>query len=98
MAPGGSARARSARAAIGLAGGVVPVGAGPVAARARGMAIWNGSVEVVEGRESSITIDLVPGVVLEGTVSDALGKPLQDAHVMIGDRYSQGFGSANAWT
>jgi protocatechuate 3,4-dioxygenase beta subunit len=74
---------------------VVP-GKVPVAARARGLAPWQGTIEVAVGRREEITINLLPGVTLFGTVRDQASKPLEKVNVRAGDWSDIGTQSARS--
>lgn len=57
----------------------------PIMARAAGFATWIGACEVAAGRTARITIDLVPGSVVRGIVSDSEGRGAPGVFVGIGD-------------
>ncbi|HEX5054104.1 MAG TPA: carboxypeptidase-like regulatory domain-containing protein [Planctomycetota bacterium] len=63
---------------------VVP-GKVPLAVRARGLAPWHEDVEVRAGRREEVTVRLLPGVTLIGTVRDARHEPLARIDVEVGD-------------
>jgi hypothetical protein len=64
---------------------VVPGPAVPVAARGRGFASWVGSVEVPAGRRTDLTIRLLAGVTVFGTVRDDKKAPLGKVEIDAGD-------------
>lgn len=64
---------------FGLAPGEVPA-----LARAPGLAPWRGSVVIEPKRTRSLRIELEPGVVVEGRVLDAEGKPAAKVDVSVG--------------
>ncbi|MFY9345150.1 MAG: carboxypeptidase-like regulatory domain-containing protein, partial [Planctomycetota bacterium] len=63
---------------------VVP-GKVPLAARARGLAPWQQEVEVAAGRREEVTIRLLAGAVVFGTVRDGAGVALAKVDVQAGD-------------
>jgi hypothetical protein len=56
----------------------------PVAARARGLAPWQGEVEVAAGRTTELPIRLQRGASLSGTARDEAGKTLAKVEIRIG--------------
>ncbi len=63
---------------------VVP-GTVPLAVWSMGLAPCSQDVEVVAGRTNDVTVHLVPGATLVGTVKSASGEPAAAADVRIGD-------------
>ncbi|MEO6597290.1 MAG: carboxypeptidase regulatory-like domain-containing protein, partial [Planctomycetota bacterium] len=63
----------------------VVTGKMPLAVRARGLAPWQQTVEVQPGRREELTIHLMPGVTLLGTVRNAEHEPLAKVDVEVGD-------------
>jgi hypothetical protein len=62
----------------------VPSGSQYVVVNAPGCGCWARLVEVRAGSESSVVVDLVPGVTLRGTVRGADGKPVTTGTVRLG--------------
>lgn len=63
-------------------------GPNPVAARARGFGIWQGTVDVLAGHASELQIVLPASAVLTGTVLDGAGRPVPGSMLWTGVRNS----------
>lgn len=63
----------------------LPPGKNTLAVRARGLAPWTGSVDVLAGGNSELVVRLLPGVTLTGTAQDANGRPLEKVMLSVGD-------------
>ncbi|MCP5024444.1 MAG: carboxypeptidase regulatory-like domain-containing protein, partial [bacterium] len=60
----------------------LPSGNQPIQVRALGYALWNGSMDLQVGVQSTLDITLSKGCTLSGTVSDPDGKPIVKAKVL----------------
>ncbi len=56
----------------------------PLSVRARGLAPWHQDVDLETGRPNEVTVRLLPGVTLVGTVHDAAGVTVGKAGINIG--------------
>ncbi|MCP5024443.1 MAG: carboxypeptidase regulatory-like domain-containing protein, partial [bacterium] len=60
----------------------LPSGNQPIQVRALGYALWNGSMDLQVGVQSTLDITLSKGCTLSGSVSDPDGKPIAKAKVL----------------
>jgi protocatechuate 3,4-dioxygenase beta subunit len=63
-------------------------GTNPLAARARGLGSWQGTVDVLPGRATEVRIVLPPSAMLTGTVRDTAGEPVAGALLWTGVRHA----------
>lgn len=63
----------------------LPAGKVPLWVRAEGLAPWTSEVELTPGRVEMVTVTLVAGVTLVGTVKDRQGLPVARVDIMVGD-------------
>lgn len=63
----------------------VPVGTVPLAARAPGLALWQQDIVIAAGAREEVTIHLLAGATVFGTVRDQAGSALAKVEIRAGD-------------